>query len=782
MDFINKIYEEYFNENIFKEEMGDSNIILEEFIIFVNKLSITDKIKLCCINNKLSKNDLLLISEDVSDSSIMNTLSRLNKNIDLTVTKIDGLNHYQTTGKGIKKIELQKFNFIKLNKYICAHDVKSKIKDVKKIMKIIHHLYTDNFMSELRYIMDNDLTFFEISFEDIASHSKELMYYFEDHPKDCLLSLELVLNDLVSTDTPRKMKIGFKDLPSNLHLNIGNHRVEHLNGLYEFEGIIKRKTEINPKLVALEYLCTNPDCTYSTERLRLPQIEEKIQTLKACPRCKAPIDLVDQELVDNMFMILEEDYSTSNKTDSNLSKINLVIQGELVQPMKEKNYRPGDKVKVIGFLEKKTILTKGGTDSVNFKNYVNVINIIASETDSSIDLNEDDIKEIKEFSKNVNVMKLLQENFITEIKGYEDIKNSLMLQLVGASSNHEGQRDDTHILLVGEPGVAKTRLALLYSKYASKVVYTSGTNTSKAGLTGACIKDEFTGDWAVEAGSLPKANGGIAVIDELDKMGREDSQVMHDALESQIVPIRKAISIDLICKCSVLACANPKYGYFDSSKDIVEQINLVPSLLNRFDLIYILKDEVNKKKDAEIFNHIIESWNGENNSKKTQELSLDFMRKYFHYCKFNNKPNISKAAQKYVVDFTQDLRFESQDTNFKFNARQLNGVIRLSFAYAKLLFKKTVDIESVKFAIELYTKCLKGLGSDFYDRALAAEFDLDNKNILDIINQSNGLTIEQLKEKLPKIKEERIIKEVKKLIVKGQIFEPRKGEYRGLNK
>ena len=223
---------------------------------------------------------------------------------------------------------------------------------------------------------------------------------------------------------------------------------------------------------------------------------------------------------------------------------------------------------------------------------------------------------------------LFDKNFINEIKGYEDIKSSMMLQLVGANANQSNQRDDTHILLVGEPGVAKTKLAEHFVKYAPKVVYTSGTNTSKAGLTGACVKDEFTGDWAIEAGALPKASGGIAIIDELDKMSMEDSQVMHDALESQFVPIRKVISIDLKCKCGVFACANPKYGYFDSSKDIVSQINLVPSLLNRFDLIYILKDKVNKKKDTEIFNHIIDSWNGENNSVLSQEIEIDFIKKY----------------------------------------------------------------------------------------------------------------------------------------------------------
>lgn len=782
MEKFNNIYELYFRENIYKDNMGDYKIILDDFLIFINNLSITDKIKLCCINNKLNKNDLLSINDTTTEQTLKTTLSRLNKNLDLKIYKNNGLNYYKTTAKGKKKIDLEKINFIKSNKYICIHEDKNKLSDQKELIKIINHFYTDYFKSELRNIMDNDLTFFEIDFEDIASYNLDLMDFIEDKPRDCISLLEVVLNNLISTDKSKNIKVGLKNLPNTFHLPIGDHRVENLDNLYEFEGIIKRKTDINPRLTGLEYLCTNPDCAYSTERLRLPQIDDKKSTLKACPRCKAPVDIVNEILIDNMFMILEEDYSTSTKTDSNLSKINLMVQGELVKPLKEKNYKPGDKVKVVGFLEKKTISSRGGSDSINYQTYVDVNNIIAAENNTNLSLSDEDIKEIKKFSEQENTFQILLQNFVSEIKGYEDIKSSMMLQLVGANSNQSNQRNDTHILLVGEPGVAKTKLAEYYSHYAPKVVYTSGTNTSKAGLTGACIKDEFTGDWAVEAGSLPKANGGIAIIDELDKMGKEDSQVMHDALESQFVPIRKAIHIDLVCKCGVFACANPKYGYFDSSKDSVSQIDLVPSLLNRFDLIYILKDEVNKTKDTEIYNHIIDSWNGENNSNLSEELNIDFIKKYFYYCKFYNKPIISKEARSKIIEFTQSLREKSKDTNFKFNARQLNGIIRLSLAHAKLLFKKQVDINSVEFALNLYTNCLNGLGADFYNQLNIAMHNLTEKSVLDMILLNDGISSLDIKKGLPDVSIEEVERVINILKIKGDIYEPRKGEWRGLHK
>lgn len=257
---------------------------------------------------------------------------------------------------------------------------------------------------------------------------------------------------------------------------------------------------------------------------------------------------------------------------------------------------------------------------------------------------------------------------------------------------------------------------------------------------------------------------------------------MHDALESQFVPIRKAISIDLICKCGVFACANPKYGYFDSSKDIVSQINLVPSLLNRFDLIYILKDKVDKKKDAEIFNHIIDSWNGENNVILSQEIDIEFIKKYFFYCKFHNKPKINKSAQKRILQFTQKLRAKSEDTNFKFNARQLNGVIRLAIAHAKLLFKKEVDIDSVNFSANLYTNCLNGLGADFHESLNIAVHNLNEKSVLDIILTNENISVLDIKSKLPNTSIEEIERLIKVLKKNGDVYEARKGEYRGLNK
>ncbi|MDH4127257.1 MAG: minichromosome maintenance protein MCM [Spirochaetota bacterium] len=781
MELLIEYYKEYFEKNIYTKEMGDSEIVLEQFIEYIQDLSITDKILLVCLLKILNKNDLLTILDNTIDSTLKSTISRLNKRLDLKVIKIDNLNYYQTTSKGEKKIKLEIFNFINTNKYLLAHKNNSTDNNRDKTIKLMYEFFTEYFKFELRKIMDEDLSFFEIDFEDIASFNSELLEIISENPKECLILLEIVINNIIENKN-LKVKIGLKNLPSYFKLNIGSHRVENIGKLYQFEGIIKRKTEINPRLTHLEYLCINTDCTYSTEKLLLPQTGEKKMFLKSCPRCKAPIDLVKECLIDNMFLILEEDYSTSNKTDSTLNKINLMVQGELVTPIKEKNYKPGDKVTVIGFLEKKALISKGGSESINFQTYIDVNNIVASDKNISINLSIEDIKEIKDFSEKPNVLELLSQNFINEIKGYEEIKTTMMLQLVGSNSNQTNQRNDTHILLVGEPGVAKTKLAEYYAKYASKVVYTSGTNTSKAGLTGACIKDEFTGDWAVEAGSLPKANNGLAIIDELDKMGREDSQVMHDALESQIIPIRKAISIDLICKCSVFACANPKYGYFDKNKDIVSQINLVPSLLNRFDLIYILKDKVNHKKDEEIFNHIIDSWNGDNNSQIDEEISIDFLKKYFYYCKIYNKPKISKEAHKRILDFTLQLRKKSEDTNFKFNARQLNGVIRLSIAYSKLLFKKMVDVEAVNFCLEIYTNCLQQLGSDFYVNLNQQIYNTIGKKILDLILEKENITLEEISKYMPETNLKEIERNINLLKQSGEIYEAKKEHYRGLNK
>jgi len=773
-----QFFNDYFENKVFKEEFGDKEIVYDEFSDFVNKLNLPDKIRLACYNKYMSSKDICNLDPDKSEQYILVAISRLK--LDLNIKKENGLNYYITNKKGLNHLFLTISKFIADSKYIQTQLNKDGNKinyfDSKEIIKLYYNFFSTYYDVQIRKAINEDAKFLDVDCSEIFQYDFKLGDVLEQNAIESISIMEEVLKSFCSIGD-NHVKVRLFNLPNYFLKKIGHHRSQDLNKLVQFEGIIKRKTDVNPILKYLHYICSNPDCVFSgtKNKIIVPQFEEKARVLKSCPKCKSGVEMIDKVLLDSMFMLLEEDYSNSPE-DSKLKTVNLSVQGELVQPILESQYKPGQKVKVIGILREKPILTKGGVKSVNYHTMLDVNNIICDDNSINFVITKEEEKKIIELGKNKDVFKLLLSNFIPEIKGYKNIKSSMLLQLVGAGIENKNQRSDSHILIVGDPGVAKTKLATYYLDYAPKAVYSSGTNTSKAGLTGACIKDEFTGDWAIEAGVLPKANNGIAVIDELDKMSPEDSQVMHDALETQIIPIRKAISVDLVCKCGVLAIANPRYSSFDDHTDIIKQINLPGSLLNRFDLIYILKDKYDKKKDSEICEHIIKSWNDEevNFNEPEFKLEKEFIRKYIYFCKNNIFPKISEEASKIFMKTNNDLRLRTQDTLFKFNPRQLNGIIRLAISYAKLTFKPKVDKESANFAVGLYIDFLEKFGFDNLNSIVASEFDLTYRKILDYLTQVREATIDNIYENFKDIKPEEIDKEIKKLKSQGLIFEPRK--------
>jgi len=183
------------------------------------------------------------------------------------------------------------------------------------------------------------------------------------------------------------------------------------------------------------------------------------------------------------------------------------------------------------------------------------------------------------------------------IYGYDEVKEALALQLFSGVSKGlpDGTRirGDIHILLVGDPGIAKSQLLRYISKLSPRGIYTSGKSSTSAGLTATAVKDELgDGRWTIEAGALVLADKGIACIDEMDKMRSEDRSALHEAMEQQTISVAKAgVMATLKSRCALLAAANPKFGRFDKFEGIAQQINLSPALMSRFDLIFVLTDE-----------------------------------------------------------------------------------------------------------------------------------------------------------------------------------------------
>ena len=195
-------------------------------------------------------------------------------------------------------------------------------------------------------------------------------------------------------------------------------------------------------------------------------------------------------------------------------------------------------------------------------------------------------------------------------------------------------RGDIHILLIGDPGSGKSQLLKRATIVAPKSRYVSGKGVTGAGLTASVVRDEFLHGWSLEAGALVLANRGVVMIDEMDKMNKDDRDAMHEALEQQTVSISKAnIQATLRCETTVLAAANPKFGRFDPYGIIADQIDLPPTLINRFDLIFPIKDMPDKDKDERMAKFILtlHQTGKATESKQMDQIPTDLLRKYLVY-------------------------------------------------------------------------------------------------------------------------------------------------------
>ncbi len=249
------------------------------------------------------------------------------------------------------------------------------------------------------------------------------------------------------------------------------------------------------------------------------------------------------------------------------------------------------------------------------------------------------------------------------------------------------------------------------SKLAPRSIYTSGKGTTGAGLTAAAVRDEL-GGWSLEAGALVLGDQGNVCVDELDKMRSEDRSALHEALEQQTVSIAKAgIMATLNSRCSVLAAANPKFGRFDRFKVLAEQIDLPAPILSRFDLIFVVEDKPSVKNDSELAEHILEI---HKENTVNYEIEPELLRKYIAYARKNVNPILTDEANAVLKEFYVSTRNSNteEEAPVPITARQLEAIIRLAEACAKIKLKEYVEKEDAEKAVRLQLACLKEVGVD----------------------------------------------------------------------
>ena len=401
----------------------------------------------------------------------------------------------------------------------------------------------------------------------------------------------------------------------------------------------------------------------------------------------------------------------------------------------------------------------------------------------------------RKMEKLKEVVKSLNHTNIRREKAFERV---IEVRTLGREDVYDIEVPKSHRFIANgiiSHNTSKSSLLKYVTGIAPKARYVVGMGSSAAGLTATIIKDEATRSYILEAGALPLTNKGLLMIDELDKMNKDDRVAMHEALEQQSISISKAnIHATLSAQTSVLAAANPKLGRFNPFDVISSQIELPPTLINRFDLIFILKDRPDKEMDTLIAQRILEANRDMNKNKP--EIPPNIMKKYIAYAKQNIKPKISVDAMKIIQDFYLKLRsqYSTEGEEVKpipISARQLEAVVRLTEASAKVRLSEYATIEDAKRAIDLMMAYLGDVGMD----SSTGKLDIDRvitgipssqrntvltikgiiKNEIDSMPMGSAVSISKIYEDAEKIglDADKVDSAISVLKREGEIFEPK---------
>jgi len=628
-----------------------------------------------------------------------------------------------------------------------------------------------------------------INFSDLDSFSPNLADNLLESPEDILRVLELAISELELVENPR---LRFAELPDTIFSRIRNIRAKHLNKFIWIEGIIRQASEVRPQVVNARFEC--PSCGTIISVL---QVEKKFRepTRCSCGR-KGHFKLISKEMVDAQRIVIEES-PESLFGGEQPRRMNIFLKEDLVEPKMEEKTTPGSRVKIFGVLKEVPIPLQSGSLSTRFDLAIEANNIIPlTETYEELEVNEEDERQIKELAADPQVFEKMAQSIAPSIYGHEEIKQSLVLQLFGGIRKERSDgtfgRGDIHILLVGDPGVAKSVMLKFISNIAPQGRYVVGKSTSGAGLTATVVRDEFLRGWSLEAGALVLSNKGIVCIDELEKMDPVDRSAMHEGLEQQTVTISKAnIQATLRAETTVLAAANPKFGRFDPYQPIAQQIDITPTLLSRFDVIFMMRDLPDRARDEAIATHVLFE---HKESEVKEVIDSTLLKKYIAYSKQKIKPELTEEAIFEIRKFYVDLRNTGTSSEdlvkpIPITARQLEALIRLSTAAAKVRLSNKIQKKDAQRAINLMKFYLMQAGYDYETKT----FDIDKivtgvstskRNQIIIVREAlirletrlgKLIPIEELKKELEgKLGEVEIEEALDKLTISGDIFHPRK--------
>jgi replicative DNA helicase Mcm len=636
---------------------------------------------------------------------------------------------------------------------------------------------------------------FVVDFDELLASEPKIAQLIMEKPDEYFeyasraAKAQLQIEEPEYAEEVKTITVRFRELPEATTLRVLGSK--HIGKLVMLEGIVVRASPARPMVMEAAF-----KCKWCGAMAFVAQTGPFLTAPTACsaPECrrKSAFDFVQEEstFIDSQDVRIQE-----RPEDLPPGQLPRWLDIKLLQRDLVDAARPGDHVSVVGITRAHaTRLPKvGQLRTFSLQLDTNHIDVESKEPEKLLITPEEEEK-ILELSKDPEVHNKILQSLAPSIYGNEHLKEAVMYLLFGGTAKHFPDitiRGDMNVLIVGDPGTAKSQLLQYTSKIAPRGLYTSGRGTTAAGLTAAVLRDK-TGGMTLEAGALVLADKGVAAIDEMDKMRTEDRVAIHEVMEQHTVSVAKGgIVATLNARTSVLAAANPTLGRYDPYRTVSENISLPVTILSRFDLIFVLRDVPEEVKDARTTEHILDL-HRRGTIPTEAPIDSELFRKYVSYSK-NIHPTLSQEALDCLKDFYLRMRSasETEGTPVAITARQLESLVRVAEARARIALKDTVELEDAERAIEIMKISLEQVGIDISSQ----KFDIDiimtgkPKSLRDKLSIILGL-ITTMEKETGMVDKERLMERlqteydilageadrmIKQMLKEGSLFEPKNG-------